>query len=95
LSPEEELQLNGLTRYLLDKMDTLHQPAGYNIGYNMGSAAGASIEHLHLHIIPRYHRELGIADLVAGKRVLVEAPQVTAERLINLIDQDPFSNASS
>ncbi len=47
----------------------------------MGLDAGASISHLHYHIIPRYPRELGIADLIAGKRVLVENPKQTAERL--------------
>ena len=40
------------------------------------ASAGASIGHLHLHIIPRYPRETGIADLIAGRRVLVEDPPV-------------------
>lgn len=31
-----------------------HKPDGYNIGVNMGEAAGQTIEHLHVHIIPRY-----------------------------------------
>ena len=55
------------------------KPSGYNIGYNMGLAAGASIEHLHLHIIPRYPREIGIAELIAGSRVLVQHPRETQE----------------
>ncbi|HEC61973.1 MAG TPA: HIT family protein [bacterium] len=94
-SPEEENRLNGLLKFFLNKLDRLHQPSAYNIGYNMGHPAGASIEHLHLHVIPRYPRELGIADLVAGKRVLVESPQETAARLISLIDQEPFSSTNS
>jgi len=53
-------------------------PAGYNIGYNMGKTAGASIAHLHQHVIPRFRNEIGISDLLAGKRVLVEDPRVTA-----------------
>ena len=57
------------------------KPSGYNIGYNMGLAAGASIEHLHLHIIPRYPREIGIAELIAGSRVLVQHPRETQEIL--------------
>jgi ATP adenylyltransferase len=65
----------------LHVLDAEFHPAGYNIGCNMGLVAGASIDHLHWHIIPRYPREIGVAELLAGKRVLVENPLVTKERL--------------
>ena len=86
LTVGEEERSNQLIRRFLDVLDRTHQPAGYNIGYNMGASAGASIDHLHLHIIPRYPREIGIADLVAGKRVLIEDPRVTQERLIGALE---------
>jgi diadenosine tetraphosphate (Ap4A) HIT family hydrolase len=35
-------------------IEALHCPDGYNIGVNSGEAGGQTIEHLHLHIIPRY-----------------------------------------
>lgn len=78
---EEAKRLHLLTTRFLGVLDGTHHPSAYNIGYNMGYNAGASIRHLHLHIIPRYPRELGIADLLAGKRVLVESPMSTAEKL--------------
>lgn len=31
-----------------------HQPAGYNVGFNVGKAGGQTIPHAHLHVIPRY-----------------------------------------
>ena len=80
-----------LQRWLLGLLDRSFSPHGYNIGYNMGGAAGASISHLHLHIIPRYPRETGIADLIAGRRVLVEDPRETTRRLRELVTQEPFS----
>lgn len=80
-TPEEVVDLDRLTRLCLDTLDETHGPAAFNIGYNMGAAAGGSIDHAHLHIIPRYPRETGISDLLAGKRVLVESPLRTAERL--------------
>jgi ATP adenylyltransferase len=78
---EEALALHKLTRTCLGTLDKVYRPSAYNLGYNMGGDAGASIQHLHLHIIPRYPRELGIADIVAGKRVLVESPLTSAEKI--------------
>ncbi|MFP4377553.1 MAG: HIT family protein [Spirochaetales bacterium] len=78
---QEERRMNELTRTFLSVLEKTHQPSGFNIGYNMGAVAGASIDHLHLHIIPRYPREIGIADLVAGNRVLIEDPRITRDRI--------------
>jgi ATP adenylyltransferase len=86
---QEDRRASRLTNHLLDLLTYTHSPAGFNIGYNMGPSAGASIDHLHLHVIPRYPREIGIADLVAGKRVLVEDPRTTAERLITALEKLP------
>jgi ATP adenylyltransferase len=82
LAREERAELDGLVETCLDILDTTHKPSGYNIGYNMGPVAGASIDHLHLHIIPRYPREIGIAELIGGTRVLVEDPLVTREKMM-------------
>jgi len=90
LNPSEELQLHALQRRFLTILDRIYAPSAYNIGFNMGLPAGASIEHLHLHIIPRYPRETGIADLIAGKRVLVESPLDTMNRIKELLRQNPF-----
>lgn len=77
----ENYELSLVVNRTLSVLDRSYNPAGYNIGYNMGSAAGASIDHIHMHIIPRYPRELGIADLLAGHRVLVESPLDSADRV--------------
>jgi ATP adenylyltransferase len=95
LTAEEERRMLGAQRWLLGLLDRACSPHAYNIGFNMGAAAGASINHLHLHIIPRYPRETGIADLIAGSRVLVEDPRETARRLAALAAQEPFSMSSS
>ena len=47
----EMLQLLDETRALLDRE---HQPDGYNIGINDGTAAGQTVMHLHIHVVPRY-----------------------------------------
>jgi ATP adenylyltransferase len=91
LTAEEALRQSRLVRYFLDRLDEVYHPAGYNIGYNMGRPAGASLTHLHQHVIPRYSDEIGLADLIAGKRVLVEDPRRSRERLQAAVYERPFS----
>lgn len=39
-------------------LDGKHAPVGYNVGINVGEAAGQTIFHVHLHLIPRYHGDV-------------------------------------
>ncbi len=79
-----EAELNDYAKILnttLDVIEQVYSPTGVNFGCNMGLDAGASIAHLHFHVIPRFPRETGIADLIAGRRVLVENPLDTLRKL--------------
>jgi ATP adenylyltransferase len=82
----ERAELDALVPACLDVLDAFGNPSAYNIGYNMGLSAGASIEHLHLHIIPRYPREIGIVELIGGSRVLVQDPKDTYAKLKELFN---------
>lgn len=81
LKPAERRAMERWTDRALDALDEVHAPHGYNIGYNLGRDAGASIAHLHLHIVPRYCNEIGFIDIVGGARVHVADP---AETLVQL-----------
>ena len=81
LDEEEEREVTKLIRLSLTVLEELYTPCAFNTGCNMGHQAGASIEHLHWHIIPRYPNEIGIAELMAGQRVIVEHPIDTLERV--------------
>jgi ATP adenylyltransferase len=72
----------------LDVIERVYSPSGVNYGCNMGLDAGASIAHLHFHVIPRFPRETGIADLIAGQRVLVENPVDTLKKLTKAFGAD-------
>jgi len=74
--------------HTLGVLDELYHPSGYNVGFNEGSAAGGSILHVHAHIIPRYPNEIGIPELLAGRRVLVEDPKTTRQKLTDVMN--PF-----
>jgi len=81
LTEAEQRDFTKILGITLDVIEQEYSPTGINYGCNMGLDAGASIAHLHFHVIPRYPRETGIADLIAGQRVLVENPIDTLRKL--------------
>ncbi len=50
----ERAELLSLLASARDDLDRQFHPAGYNIGINDGAAAGQTVPHLHIHLIPRY-----------------------------------------
>ena len=77
----EQKTINLFTNISLDILEKNYQPSGFNIGYNIGEFSGASIKHLHLHIIPRYINELGVIDIIGGAKIIIEDPAKTCDRL--------------
>ena len=55
LSAEERQALMELVDSAKQVLDAKYQPDAYNIGINDGPAAGQTVLHVHVHLIPRYH----------------------------------------
>ncbi len=71
LTKDEILRIFRVVQGLQNLIDNLYNPRGYNIGFNQG-IAGASIPHLHCHVVPRYGTELGFIDIIGETRVVPE-----------------------
>ena len=68
-SLEEQDELMHTVRKVRRMLDERYRPDGYNIGLNVGDAAGQTIFHLHLHVIPRYVGDT--ADPTGGVRNVI------------------------
>ena len=81
LTPEEAVDIHALTIKTIKILRSEFKPSGFNIGYNIGNGSGASIAHIHQHIVPRFNNEIGFIDVLSGTRVFVVDPVLLMERL--------------
>jgi diadenosine tetraphosphate (Ap4A) HIT family hydrolase len=70
---EEKRALWSLVDGAREHLDRLYQPAGYNVGMNIGRAAGQTVMHMHIHVIPRYENDMpwpqgGVRGVIPKKR---------------------------
>jgi superfamily II DNA or RNA helicase/diadenosine tetraphosphate (Ap4A) HIT family hydrolase/HKD family nuclease len=71
-TPEERMELMAAIDIARDKILSRYKPDGFNFGVNIGEAAGQTIFHLHLHVIPRYWGDVddptgGIRHVIPSK----------------------------
>jgi diadenosine tetraphosphate (Ap4A) HIT family hydrolase len=71
LTPAEQAAVCALVPAVRGYIETTGAPDGYNVGINVGEAAGQTIAHAHLHVIPR--RRGDVADPRGGIRWVVPA----------------------
>ncbi len=70
LTKEEFDKFFGLGKNSIKMLKKAMKPLGFNMGINIGEVAGASIQHLHMQIVPRYKREVGFMEIMAHTKVM-------------------------
>ncbi|MBI3455111.1 MAG: HIT domain-containing protein [Candidatus Rokubacteria bacterium] len=82
LDEAESLDLVRVTQRALAALRTVYRPDGFNLGANIGRAAGAGVEgHLHLHVVPRWAGDTNFMPVVGSVKVIPESLDETFRRL--------------
>ena len=75
-------ELMDLTKRCQTALRDAYQPTGFNIGMNLGRSAGAGIvDHIHIHILPRWTSDTNFMSTVSDTRVIPEDLSTTYEKL--------------
>lgn len=92
LTAAERAEFGEVTATAIEVLGQVSSPAGYNVGMNQGTVAGAGIAaHLHQHIVPRWLGDSNFLPIVAGTRAVPQLlgdargllAQAWAERLVS------------
>ncbi len=82
LAEETSAEMMGLARRATGVLQEVYRPHGFNLGVNLGRAAGAGVtDHLHMHVLPRWSGDANFMTTVGETRVLPEDLRTTYDKL--------------
>lgn len=89
LTDDELAGLLKLTRRCQNALTRVMKPEGFNVGINVGKVAGAGIlEHLHVHVVPRWQGDTNFMPVLANTTVVPQALAELAAQLRAALAQD-------
>ncbi len=92
LNDQELLDLMHMVRRCQDALSAVMHPHGFNVGMNLGRVAGAGIiEHVHLHVVPRWQGDTNFMPVLAGTTIVPQALKELAGKLRAVLNSAPSS----
>ena len=83
LGENEIVELWGLVVHAQALLRTAAKAQGFNVGVNLGECAGAGVvDHLHVHVVPRWSGDTNFMPVLTGTRVLSDGLQALYEKLM-------------
>lgn len=80
--PDTLFELIGLAAQSQRVLSDVYHPEGFNIGLNLGAAAGAGIaDHYHIHVVPRWGGDTNFMSVTAQTRIVPESLDSTLRKL--------------
>ncbi len=84
LNKDEYSDLQNVLLLAMKAVSEIYKPNGFNVGLNHGASSGAGIpQHIHYHIVPRWHGDLNFFPLIADTKVVVESLEDSYEKFLN------------
>jgi ATP adenylyltransferase len=85
LEDDEVLDVHRLAAAAIGALAQTYGPQGYNLGWNLGRVAGAGVvDHVHLHVVPRWAGDTNFMPVLADVKVLPEHLRETRRKLAEI-----------
>jgi ATP adenylyltransferase len=90
LTPDELLDLQETLRRMVTVLERMMSPDGFNVGLNLGRAAGAGLPgHLHWHVVPRWDGDTNFMPVVADVKVIAQSLDALYDQLRDELSHQP------
>lgn len=73
LNDDESLEIMNLIKKMIDALQSISNPDGFNVGVNIGKSAGAGIDqHVHFHLVPRWSGDTNFMPILSDTKMVSE-----------------------